>query len=71
MFKILKYKLYYFSHYRASLILIYSVPFLLSIRSLGAGSGKQTQKPLGAHQERVLIAMKENMAVSIYRPNYE
>jgi hypothetical protein len=26
---------------------------------------------VGAHQERILIAMKENMAVSIYRPNYK
>jgi fructose-1,6-bisphosphatase len=42
------------------------VPF-----SLGAGSGKQMQKPLGAHQERILIAMKENTAVLIYRPNYK
>ncbi len=48
-----------------SLILIYSVPFSLS-SSLGAGSVKQTRKPLGAHQERILIAMKENTAVAIY-----
>ncbi len=34
-----------------SLILVYSVPFLLS-SSLGAGSGKWTRKPLGAHQEK-------------------
>jgi hypothetical protein len=33
--------------------------------------GKQTQKPLGAHQERILIAMKENTAVMIYEPNYK
>jgi hypothetical protein len=38
------------------------VPFLLS-SSLGAGSGKRTQKPLGANQERFLISMKENAAV--------
>ncbi len=46
------------------------MPFSLS-SSLGADSGKRMQKPLGAHQERILIAMKEYMAVSIYRPNYE
>jgi hypothetical protein len=46
------------------------VPFLL-FSSLGAGSGKWMQKPLGAHQERILIAMKENTAVLIYRPNYD
>jgi hypothetical protein len=46
------------------------MPFLFS-SSLGAGLGKRTQKPLGAHQERVLIAMKENTAVLIYRPNYK
>jgi hypothetical protein len=40
------------------------VPFSLS-SSLGAGLGKQTQKPLGAHQERISIAMKENTAVLI------
>jgi hypothetical protein len=38
------------------------VPFLLS-SSLGAGSGKRTRKPLRAHQERILVAMKENTAV--------
>jgi hypothetical protein len=32
---------------------------------LGAGSGKRTRKPLGAHQEKTLIAIKENTAVSI------
>jgi hypothetical protein len=30
-----------------------------------AGLGKWTQKPLGAHQEKILIAIKENTAVSI------
>jgi hypothetical protein len=40
------------------------MPFLLS-SSLGPGSGKRTQKPLGAHQERISIAMKENTAVLI------
>jgi hypothetical protein len=40
------------------------VPLSLS-SSLGAGSGKQTQKPPGAHQERILIAMKENTAVFV------
>ncbi len=32
----------------------------LAFSSLGAGLSKRTQKPLGAHQERILIAMKEN-----------
>jgi hypothetical protein len=40
------------------------VPSLLS-SSLGAGWGKRTQKPLGAHQGRILITMKENTAGSI------
>jgi hypothetical protein len=40
------------------------VPFL-AFSSLGAGSGKRTQKPLGAHQEMILIAIKENTAVLI------
>jgi hypothetical protein len=40
------------------------VPFS-GFSSLEAGLGKRTQKPLGAHQERILIAMKENTAVSI------
>ncbi len=43
----------------------------LAFSSLGAGLGKLTQKPLGAHQERILFAMKENTAVLIYRTNYE
>jgi hypothetical protein len=51
------------------LILIFSVPFLLS-SSLGAGLDKRTQKPLGAHQERTSIAMKENRAVCDLQPNY-
>jgi hypothetical protein len=38
----------------------------LAFSSLGAGSGKWTRKPLGAHQERISIAMKENTAVVIY-----
>jgi hypothetical protein len=29
------------------------------------------RKPLGAHQERILIAMRESTAVLVYRPNYE
>ncbi len=62
--------IFYFSRFRVSLILIYSVPFLLS-SSLGAGSGKRMQELLGAHQERISITMKENTAVSIYRPNYK
>ncbi len=44
------------------LILIYSVPFSLS-SSLGAGLGNRMPKPLGTHQERISIAMKENTAV--------
>jgi hypothetical protein len=38
------------------------VPFSLS-SSLGAGFCKWTQRPLGAHQERISMAMKENTAV--------
>jgi hypothetical protein len=38
--------------------------------SLGAGLGKRMQKPLGAHQGRILIAMKENMDVCDLQPNY-
>ncbi len=38
----------------------------LAFSSLGAGSGKQTRKTLGAHQERMLITIiKENTALSI------
>ncbi len=37
----------------------------LAFSSLGAGSSKRTQKLLGAHQERILIAIKENTAVLI------
>jgi hypothetical protein len=43
----------------------------LAFSSLGPCLGKRTQKPLGAHQERILIAMKESTAVLIYRLNYE
>jgi hypothetical protein len=39
----------------------------LAFSSLGAGSSKQTRKSLGAHQEKILIAMKENTAVLIVR----
>jgi hypothetical protein len=45
------------------------VPFSLS-SSLGAGAGKRTQKPLGAHEGGIWIAMKENTAVSNLQPNY-
>jgi hypothetical protein len=38
----------------------------LAFSSLGAGSGKRTQKPLGAHQEKISIAMKENTVVLIF-----
>jgi hypothetical protein len=51
----------YFSRFRVLLFQFYFVPFSLS-SSLGAGLGKLTQKPLGAHQEIILIAMKENTA---------
>jgi hypothetical protein len=44
---------------------IYSVPFSLS-SSLGTGSSKRTRKPLGAHQGRISIAMKENRAFAVY-----
>ncbi len=37
----------------------------LAFSSLGAGSSKRTQKPLGAHQERISIAIKENTVFSI------
>jgi hypothetical protein len=40
------------------------VHFSLS-SSLGAASGKRTQKLLGAHQERILVAMKESTAVYV------
>jgi hypothetical protein len=33
--------------------------------------GKWTQKPLGAHQGSILIAMKENTAGFCFRPNNE
>jgi hypothetical protein len=47
------------------------VPFLALISSSGAGSGKRTQKPLGAHQENgtgelFRSQMKGNTAVPIY-----
>ncbi len=45
------------------------MPFLLS-SSLGAGLGKQTRKPLGAHQGRILMPMKKNMAVCNLELNY-
>jgi hypothetical protein len=32
------------------------------LSSLGAGSDERTQTPLGAHQKRILIAIKDNMA---------
>jgi hypothetical protein len=51
--------------FRFLLILIYFVAFL-AFSSLGAGLDKRTQKPLGAHQEKISIAMKENTAVAIY-----
>jgi hypothetical protein len=50
--------------FRVSLILILLGAFLV-FSSLGAGLGKRTQKPLGAHQEKILIAIKENTAVLI------
>jgi hypothetical protein len=45
----------YFSRFRVSFNLILLGAFL-AFTSLGAGSGKQTQKPLGAHQKRISIA---------------
>jgi hypothetical protein len=50
--------------FRVSFIFNLLCAFSLS-SSLGAGLSKQTQKPLGAHQEGILIAMKENTAVFI------
>jgi hypothetical protein len=58
-------------HFRVLLFLSFTFGASLAFSSLCAGFGKRTQKPLGAHQERILIAMKVNMAVLIYRPNYE
>jgi hypothetical protein len=46
------------------LLILILAPFSLS-SSLGAGSGKRAQKPLGAHQKRVLVAMKEKTAVFV------
>ncbi len=47
------------------------VPSSLS-SSLGAGSGKLTWKPLGAHQKRILIAIwRRTWLFLFYRPNYE
>ncbi len=37
----------------------------LALSALGAGSSKRTRQPLGAHQEGILIIMKENTAVLI------
>jgi hypothetical protein len=37
----------------------------LAFSTLGAGLGKRMQQLLGAHQERILITMKENTAVLI------
>jgi hypothetical protein len=45
------------------------MPFSYS-SSLVAGLGKRTQKPLGAHQGRISIAMKENTEVCDLQPNY-
>jgi hypothetical protein len=45
------------------------VPILLS-SFLGAGSGKRMQKPLGAHQERILVAMKENTVVFLLQTKF-
>jgi hypothetical protein len=46
--------------------LLILISAFLAFSSLGAGSGKQTRKLLGANQETFLIAMKENTAVAIY-----
>jgi hypothetical protein len=42
----------------------------LAFSSFSAGLGKRRRKPLGAHQERISIAMKENTAVCDLQPNY-
>jgi hypothetical protein len=48
-----------------SLFNLISLGAFLAFSSLGAGSGKRMRKPLGAHQEKILIAIKENTAVLI------
>ncbi len=61
----LKISLKYFFRFRVFFFLnLILVPFSLP-GSLGVGSCKQTQKPLGAHQERISIAMKEDTAVFV------
>jgi hypothetical protein len=39
-----------------SLLILFLLGAFLAFSSLGAGSGKRTQKPLGAHQEKISIA---------------
>jgi hypothetical protein len=52
------------SRFRVSFNIIFCA--FLAFSSLGAGLvGKRTRKPLGAHQEKILIAIKENTAVLI------
>jgi hypothetical protein len=52
--------------FRVSLILILLDGAFLVFSSLGAGLGKRTGKPLiGAHQGKILIAIKENTALLI------
>jgi hypothetical protein len=61
----------FYYHY----FLRFRVPFnflgaFLAFSSFGAGSGKRTQKAFGAHQEKIFIAVKENMAIRDFQRNY-
>ncbi len=51
----------YLSRFRSLLLLILLGAFL-AFSSLGAGSDERTRTPLGAHQQRILIAIKDNTA---------
>jgi hypothetical protein len=42
----------------------------LAFSSLGAGLGKRTQKPLGAHQQRILMANEREHGCCDLQPNY-
>ncbi len=42
----------------------------LAFSSLGAGSGKRMQKPLGAHQEKISIVNEREHGCCDLQPNY-
>jgi hypothetical protein len=42
----------------------------LALSSVGAGSGKRTRKPLGAHQENFSIANEREYGCCDLQPNY-